>query len=96
MTDEQRLWQAVITQSLIDLTRATTQKQKDDVIYWVGSMDFVMVCNYANLDPIAIEAVFWKIIDEPDLEKQREIVNNIVYEKHRITKRSKETIQGLV
>ena len=97
MTDEQVLWQAVITQAMIDIARKTTPKQKADVEYWLGSMDFIEVCCNASLDPCAIEAVFWEIISEPELAKRKIMVNNIVYEKRRITsanvaRRNQETI----
>jgi hypothetical protein len=57
VSEHQSLWRAVIMQALMD---AATRSRKPEALYhkreayaWLteGSRDFVMVCDYANLDP---------------------------------------------
>ena len=54
---EQALWQAVITQALMDAasgsSKAEAQQDKMQAIRWLmgGSDDFISVCHHAGMDP---------------------------------------------
>ena len=49
-------------------------------------MDFIEVCDNAGLESTTFERVFWDVINEADLAERKLMVNNIVYEKLRVTR----------
>lgn len=84
MTEEQTLWQAVITQAMLDTFTASEQKARDDVEYWVGSPEFYDVCRYAGMSASRVEATFARIFAQKDLAKRKELVKSMLVEKRRI------------
>lgn len=52
-TPEQRLWISVVMQSAIDAA-STNKKVKREVIQWLSSEDFDVVCGMAGMSPVQV------------------------------------------
>lgn len=52
-TPEQRLWISVVMQSAIDAA-STNKKVKREVIQWLSSEDFEVVCGMAGMSPTQV------------------------------------------
>lgn len=52
-TPEQRLWISVVMQSAIDAA-STNKKVKREVIQWLSSEDFDVVCGMAGMSPLQV------------------------------------------
>lgn len=50
---ECRLWRAVIAQSIYDLNKPDVRK-RTEVIDWMDSEDFELVCSLAQLEPTSV------------------------------------------
>lgn len=50
---EQRLWISVVMQAAVDAA-STHRKIKRDVITWLGSDDFEIVCDMAGMSPVQV------------------------------------------
>lgn len=52
-TPEQQLWISVVMQAVIDAA-STHAKLKRDVVNWIGSDDFEIVCDMAGMSPVQV------------------------------------------
>lgn len=50
---EQRLWISVVMQAAVDAA-STHKKIKRDVVTWLGSEDFEVVCDMAGMSPLQV------------------------------------------
>ena len=67
------LWRAVVEQAKRDLGLSDEQygsrpDERDRVVAWIGTVDFVRCCFNADLDPEAVEAEFRRVIEEREIE----------------------------
>ena len=60
---ECRLWRSVITQSISDLSKSDVRRRQE-VIDWVGSKDFVLVCNLALVNPEDVQLRFKEFLKQ--------------------------------
>jgi hypothetical protein len=67
-TPEQRLWISVVMQAAIDAA-STHTRIKRDVIIWMRSDDFEVVCDMAGMSPIEVKKHLISILAEDTTEK---------------------------
>lgn len=71
ISEEQRMWRAVILQALEDLFAKDSREQRD-AVRWIfkNNKDFAMVCEFAEISPRHVrQCAFGKIINGTDCPK---------------------------
>lgn len=63
-TPEQKLWISVVMQSAIDAA-STTPKVRKEVVDWMGTEDFEIVCGMASMSPVQVRHDILAILTAP-------------------------------